>query len=206
MGIFTGPQKRYIDGIYAKLLALIGAGGGSGTVTSVGLSMPSEFAVSGSPVTASGTLAAAKADQPANAVWAGPAGGAAGPPGFRGLAAGDLPVFAAVKEAVSTPAISAGALALDLAAANVFKVSWNANVTALTLQNAPATGISFAFLLILTQDAAGSRTFTFPASCKFNLGSALAMDTTANKANRLLFMSEDGGATWHVNLVGKSYA
>lgn len=34
-----------------------GGGGGSGTVTSVGLSMPSGFSVTGSPVTTSGTLA-----------------------------------------------------------------------------------------------------------------------------------------------------
>ncbi len=38
-------------------------GGGSGTVTSVGLSMPSHFSVSGSPVTASGTLSVTEAAQ-----------------------------------------------------------------------------------------------------------------------------------------------
>jgi hypothetical protein len=42
-------------------------------VTSVALSAPSEFTVSGSPVTSSGTLALAKANQSANQVWAGPA-------------------------------------------------------------------------------------------------------------------------------------
>jgi len=36
-----------------------GGGAGTGTVTSVGLSMPSDFTVTGSPVTTSGTLAAA---------------------------------------------------------------------------------------------------------------------------------------------------
>lgn len=41
--------------------AIGGGGGGSGTVTSVGLTMPSAFNVSGSPITNSGTLAVAAA-------------------------------------------------------------------------------------------------------------------------------------------------
>jgi hypothetical protein len=60
-------------------------------VTSVGLSVPPEFSVSGSPVTTDGTLAMTKVNQPANVVWAGPASGLAGAPSFRALTAGDLP-------------------------------------------------------------------------------------------------------------------
>jgi hypothetical protein len=45
----------------------------AGTVTSVGLSAPPEFVVSGSPVTSSGTLALSKSPEPSNTVWAGPA-------------------------------------------------------------------------------------------------------------------------------------
>jgi hypothetical protein len=43
--------------IVAGALTATGGGGGSGTVTSVGLSAPAGFAVAGSPITASGTLA-----------------------------------------------------------------------------------------------------------------------------------------------------
>ena len=68
-----------------------GGGGGSGTVTSVGLAMPSQFAVSGSPVTTSGTLTAAWNTQTANQVLAGPSSGAAAVPTFRAIAAGDVP-------------------------------------------------------------------------------------------------------------------
>lgn len=70
--------------------ATAGGGGGSGTVTSVGLSMPAEFAVSGSPVTTSGTLGVTKASQAANEVYAAP-DGASGQPSFRALTTGDLP-------------------------------------------------------------------------------------------------------------------
>ncbi|MDE2233593.1 MAG: hypothetical protein KGJ90_05835 [Patescibacteria group bacterium] len=63
----------------------------NGTVTSVGLTMPAEFSVTGSPVTTTGTLAVSKANQNANSVYAGPASGAAAAPAFRVLAATDIP-------------------------------------------------------------------------------------------------------------------
>ena len=64
---------------------------GTGTVTSVGLSMPSMFSISGSPVTGSGTLTAALANQNANLIMAGPASGNAAVPTFRALVGADLP-------------------------------------------------------------------------------------------------------------------
>ena len=62
----------------------------TGTVTSVGLAMPSIFTISGSPVTSSGTLTATFTSQSANTVFAAP-NGAAGTPSFRTLLATDLP-------------------------------------------------------------------------------------------------------------------
>ena len=63
-----------------------------GTVTSVGLALPSSlFTVSGSPVTASGTLTGALATQAANAMLAGPASGAGAIPTFRALVPADDP-------------------------------------------------------------------------------------------------------------------
>lgn len=64
--------------------------GGSGTVTSVGLSMPSCFSVSGSPVTGSGTLSVSFASQTRYSVLAAPSTGN-GTPSFRALVAGDIP-------------------------------------------------------------------------------------------------------------------
>ena len=63
----------------------------SGTVTSVGLAMPGQFSVSNSPVTSSGTLTVAWANQSANTVLAGPSSGASSAPSFRKLVAADLP-------------------------------------------------------------------------------------------------------------------
>ena len=64
---------------------------GTGNVASVGLSMPSQFTVSGSPLTNSGTIAVTLATQATNLVFASPAGGTNGAPAFRRLTAGDLP-------------------------------------------------------------------------------------------------------------------
>lgn len=66
-------------------------------VTSVGLSLPNIFTVSGSPVTTTGTLTAALANQNANIVFAGPSSGAAAGPSFRSLVADDIPTVTASK-------------------------------------------------------------------------------------------------------------
>ncbi|MHC1773856.1 MAG: hypothetical protein AB9834_00445 [Lentimicrobium sp.] len=68
---------------------------GSGTVTSVSLSMPSIFTVSGSPVTTSGTLTAVLASQTKNYVLAAPQF-TNGVPAFRALTADDMPDLSAM--------------------------------------------------------------------------------------------------------------
>ena len=66
---------------------------GTGTVTSVGLSLPGIFTVTGSPVTTSGTLTATLATETANYVFAGPTSGAAVAPSFRALVSTDIPAL-----------------------------------------------------------------------------------------------------------------
>ena len=69
-----------------------GSSYGTGTVTSVGLSLPAIFTVSGSPVTTTGTLTAALASQTANYFFAAP-NGLAGAPTFRAIVAADVPTL-----------------------------------------------------------------------------------------------------------------
>jgi len=71
------------------------ANAGAGTVTSVGVSMPGIYSVTGSPITTSGTIAVTLSTQSANIVFAGPASGAAAAPTFRALVGGDIPIFGA---------------------------------------------------------------------------------------------------------------
>lgn len=63
---------------------------GVGTVTSVGLSLPNIFDVTGSPVTAAGTLTGDFVVQTANTVFAGPSTGSDDVPAFRTLVNADL--------------------------------------------------------------------------------------------------------------------
>lgn len=94
-GTLVGPASSVdghvvvFDGTSGKLVK--DGGPGIGTVLSVGLSLPSIFSVSGSPVTTTGTLTGTLANQSANQVWAGPTSGAAAAPAFRALVGADLP-------------------------------------------------------------------------------------------------------------------
>jgi len=72
------------------------AGAGLGTVTSVGLTLPSIFTVTNSPVTTTGSLTATLASQAANRVFASPSG-TSGTPTFRILDNADLPVVSIAK-------------------------------------------------------------------------------------------------------------
>lgn len=90
----TGPVEQ-LDG--ATVRTMIGAGTGSGSVTSVGLSLPGVFTVSGSPVTTSGTLTGTLATQAANVVWSGPTSGGAAAPTFRALVEADIPTLSVGK-------------------------------------------------------------------------------------------------------------
>lgn len=64
---------------------------GVGTVSSVDLTMPSIFAITGNPITTSGTLQVTLSTQTANTVFAGPSGGGVANPTFRALVSADIP-------------------------------------------------------------------------------------------------------------------
>lgn len=104
-GTATAPTVSKVNGSTwpanaAGVLTNNGTGtlswGTTGTVSSVGLSLPTLFTVSGSPVTTSGTLTATLASQTANTIFAAP-NGSAGSPTFRTLVLGDLPTVTIAK-------------------------------------------------------------------------------------------------------------
>jgi len=85
-----------------------GTGTGNGTVTSVGLSLPADLTVAGTPVTASGTLSATWANESAGMFHAGPSTGVAATPTWRSIVAADIPTL---NQATTANAGTATALA-----------------------------------------------------------------------------------------------
>jgi len=75
------------------------SGAGSGSVTSVGFTVPSILTVSGSPITGAGSIALGVAAESANLVLAGPASGSAATAAFRSLAPADIPSLLASYDA-----------------------------------------------------------------------------------------------------------
>lgn len=81
--------------------------GNAGTVTSVGLALPtSVFDISGSPVTSTGTLTATFDNQTANTVFAGPTTGGAATPAFRALVAADITTGGGIVGSGASPQLS----------------------------------------------------------------------------------------------------
>lgn len=113
------------------------AGGGAGSVTSVGLLMPSQFTVTGSPVSSSGTLTVSMTNEANNTVWAGPSSGGAGAPTFRALVAADMPVGTGTVTSVShTLSVPAALLSASVAGSPVTTSGTLADTFTLVNQNA----------------------------------------------------------------------
>jgi hypothetical protein len=115
-----------------------------GTVTSVSLSLPGIFTVSGSPVTSSGTLSATLASQSANAVLAGPTTGGSNTPSFRSLVSDDIPSLASTK--ISDLATTVQGYRLDQFAAPTSSVSLNSQkITNLATPTADTDAVTKAY-------------------------------------------------------------
>src|SRR5882672_7855850 len=78
-----------------------GGGGGTGTVTSVSMTVPSILAIAGSPITTAGTLAVTLATQAVNTIFSGPASGGSAIPTFRTMVPADLP-FDVIEDVTTT--------------------------------------------------------------------------------------------------------
>jgi hypothetical protein len=164
------------------------ANAGVGTVTSVALSAPAEFTVSGSPVTASGTLALAKAAQSANVVWAGPLTGAAAAPAFRTLDPRDLPAGATFVLSVAIANVAAtgdvGSIAVPTGLGDYALAPGNAAVGILRAWSNGASGAVTA--TVRTASAGGGAalltftTVTPPASGAISRSTAFANTALLN--------------------------
>jgi hypothetical protein len=119
----------------------------TGSVTSVALADASTFpiyAISGSPVTSSGTLTLTLSTQSANMVFAGPSSGSAAEPAFRSLVAADIPSLSATYELVSNFAVRTYMNSIALAA----NTSSPATLASLTFAYATYGSIEIKYTMI----------------------------------------------------------
>jgi hypothetical protein len=101
---------------------------------------------------------------------------------------------------------SGAALTVDAASTSGYikTVTLTANCT-FTFTGA-AVGDATMLELVLTQDATGGRTATWPATVKWGGGVVPSLSSTAAAVDRLVFVSYNGGTTWFGDLVGRAYA
>lgn len=161
---------------YGRLTAASSGSGGSGTVTSVAMSVPSILSVSGSPITTSGTLAVTLATQSANTVFAGPSTGSATTPTFRALVTADLPA----------------------GTGTVTSVDISGGTTGLTASGGPITAsgtITLGGTLGLTNGGTNAALTASAGGIVFSTASALSVLVGAGVSSRML-LSGVSNPTW----------
>lgn len=165
-----------------------------GTVTSVGLSLPSIFTVSGSPVTTTGTLTGVLATQSANTIFAGPASGSAATPTFRSLVSADIPALPAhIISSGSTPTIAIGS---DTVSASISGNDTAGTIT-LTGQLVGATGT----LCTVTFNAAFGSTPKAVTITPATLGASLCQAYVSALSTTAYTLSNATATTASVSLV-----
>jgi len=107
-------------------------------------------------------------------------------------------------ETVSSPAISAGTLTINLETSNIFTVALNANITTFTVSNPPANGSGGSFTIIFTDDGT-QRTITWGSPVKWANGAAPTMTSTNAKRDVVSFFTSDGGTTWLAFISGQNF-
>ncbi len=161
-------------------------GGGSGSVTSVALSLPSIFNVTGSPVTTFGTLTGTLAIEPVNTVFAGPASGASAPPTFRALVAADLPNLSGLYVPQSEVGAANGVASLDgtgkvplsqlTAAVFVYQGAWNPALNSpMLMDGTGTTGYTYWVSAYYAGPVAG---LSDPSMYNFNVGDLVIYNGT----------------------------
>jgi hypothetical protein len=209
----AGDRILFVLGIEVTAGAQGPMGSGSGTVTSVAVSVPAELAVSGSPVTSTGTIAIAYAvgysiPSTANQTnWSTAYGwGNHASVGYitesststltnKTLTA---PVITGYTETRYT-ANTSTELTIALTNGTIQDLTLTGNC--MFTFPSPAAGQSF--VLLLRQDATGSRTVTWPAAVKWPGSIAPTITATASKLDKFVFVSD--GTYWFGSNAGQLY-
>jgi len=201
-----------------KTVSTSGGGGGSGTVTSVGLVAPSIFTVTGSPVTSSGNLTLAYSGTALPVANGGTNATSASITAFNNItgytASGATGTTSANLVFSTTPTLTnptvtnytetlytantSTAITVDLANGTVQKLTLTASAT-ITMPTATA---GKSFVIILAQDGTGSRTVTW-STVVWPSGTAPTITSTASKKDIYSFFAD--GTSWYGTTIGQNY-
>lgn len=171
----------------ATALTFVQAGATGGAVSSVGLSLPAMFTVSGSPITSSGTLTATLANQNANLVFAGPSSGTASAPTFRALVSADMPPAI---QSVTSAATVTPTFAND-------QVNITAQAVGLTLANPTGTAVDGFGMVIRIKDNGTARTIAYGTNYRA-LGVTLPTTTVIGKTLYLGMIYNAADTKWDI--------
>jgi hypothetical protein len=159
---------------------------GTGSVTSVALSLPSIISVSGSPITTSGTITGTLTTQSANAIFAGPSSGAGATPTFRALTTADIPALA-----YGTGTVTSVALALP----SIMSVSGSPVTSSGTLTGALTTQAANAIFAGPSSGAGAAPTFRALTTADIPaIGATITNDTTTSTNVYPLFAGATSGS------------
>ena len=177
------------------------ASAGTGTVTSVDMSIPASImTISGNPITTSGTLAVALANQPANLGWFGPTSGGAANPSFRALVAADLP-NTAVTPATYGSATAVGTFTVDAAGRLTAASNVTISIPSSAISDAVATAT--ASRVVIRDGSAGAAFAALTATTGTFSGAvsmtALTATSATLTASSTLTLSQDAVTSWLVS-------
>lgn len=172
-------------------------GAGSGTVTSVAMTVPSGvFSILGTPITSSGTLQLGLINQLANTIWAGPTSGAEDVPTFRSLVSDDIPNLDASKIASGTLSVARGGTGATtltgvLIGNGTSAVSGVASTTPLQLFRVDASGTGYEFF---TANFMGNP-FTTLGDLVYSNSAGAPVRRSPNITTTKMFLSQTGDGT-----------
>lgn len=117
---------------------------------------------------------------------------------------GEIQFNSAYNESISGITASS-TTTIDCSTGNNFDIALSASIASLLFTNIPVARRMYFCTLILIQDATGSRTITWPASIRWQAGSAPVLTTAANKIDMVTLVTYDGGVGWLGVIAGQNF-
>jgi hypothetical protein len=115
----------------------------------------------------------------------------------------NTPVFIDYEERFTSPTISGGILALNLANGNIFNVTVDGAIATLNITNPPAANNAGSFVLVTTGNGT-AYPIVWGASVSWPGGTAPTLTSTNGKKDVFGFISLNGGTNWYGFIGGQN--